>query len=232
MVANLPGINAQSVAEYCAMAMLMLARNVVAITAALRGDTWDRARALGANAHELAGMTLGIVGVGELGRRLARIARQGFGMRVLGTQRRMDRLPPDAEPSALDNLLKTSDFVILACPLTPQTHHLINQENLSLMRPTAWLVNIAPAPVIDETALIASLKSKRIAGAMLDVYEHYRLEAGHALFSLDYMSLTPHTAAVTPECRARASVAAASEMLLMLAGEPPRNFVNPEALKR
>src|SRR5258708_12997711 len=113
MVANLPGINAQSVAEYCAMAMLMLARNVVAITAALRGDTWDRARALGANAHELAGMTLGIVGVGEIGGRLARIPRQGFGMPVLGTQRRMDRLPPDADPSAPSHPLKTPAFPIL-----------------------------------------------------------------------------------------------------------------------
>src|SRR5258708_12585773 len=127
MVANLPGINAQSVAEYCAMAMLMLARNVVAITAALRGDTWDRARALGANAHELAGMTLGIVGVGEIGGRLARIARQGFGMRVLGTQPPMDPLPPHPAPSAPDNPLKTSDFLILSLPLTPPpppfTHH-------------------------------------------------------------------------------------------------------------
>ncbi len=232
MVANLPGINAQSVAEYCAMAMLMLARNVVAISAALRGDTWDRARALGARAHELAGMTLGIVGVGEIGGRLARIARRGFGMRVLGNQRRLDRLPPDAEPSSLDELLKISDFVVLACPLTPETHHLLNRKTLGLMKPGAWLVNIGRGAVVDENALVSFLKDKKIAGAMLDVYEHYRLEPGHPLFSLDNVILTPHLAAVTQQARARASVAAASEMLRMLAGEPPRNFVNPEALKR
>ncbi len=93
MVANLPGINAQSAAEYCAMAMLMLARRILPITESLRKNTWDEARRLGAEARELAGMTLGIVGVGAIGGRLAKIARHGFGMKVLGHQRRLDRLP-------------------------------------------------------------------------------------------------------------------------------------------
>ena len=101
MVSNIPGGNAQSVAEYCAMAILVLARNVLAITNALRNETWDGARALGAGTHEIAGMTLGIVGVGAIGKRLAKIAYRGFGMRVLGNQRRLDRLPPEAEPAAL-----------------------------------------------------------------------------------------------------------------------------------
>jgi D-3-phosphoglycerate dehydrogenase len=229
MVANLPGGNAQSVAEYCAMAMLMLARNVLAISNGLRNGTWDGARALGAGSHEIGGMTLGIVGVGEIGRRLARIA-QGFGMRVLGNQRRLDRLPSEAEPSALAPLVSSSDFVVVTCPLTPQTHHLFDERMLASMKATAWLINVGRGAVVQEAALVRALRDKRIAGAMLDVYEHYRLPPGHALFAMENAVLTPHLAGMTVESRERMSVAAAQEMLRMLAGEPPKNFVNPEAL--
>ena len=229
MVSNIPGGNAQSVAEYCAMAMLMLARNIAAITSSLRSGTWDAARALGAHSHEIGAMTLGIVGVGAIGTKLAGIARNGFGMRVLGNQRRLDRLPVEAEASTLESLLKESDFVVVTCPLTAQTHHLIDRSKLEKMRPTAWLINVGRGPVVEETALIAALQERRIAGAMLDVYEHYRLEPGHPFFALDNVILTPHLSGMTQESRARMSVAAAEEMLRMLAGEPPRNFVNPEA---
>ena len=231
MVANLPGINAQSVAEYCAMAMLLLARNALSIFHSLKNETWDDARRLGAGAREIAGMTLGIVGVGEIGGRLAKIARDGFGMNVLGHQRRLDRLPAQASPSSLDDLLRRSDFVVLACPLTPQTRYLINKQSISLLKPTAWLINVGRGPVVQEEALIEALRGKRIAGAMLDVYEHYRLEPGHPLFALDNVILTPHLAAVTQESRARASVAAADEMLRILRGERPRNLVNPEVFE-
>jgi D-3-phosphoglycerate dehydrogenase / 2-oxoglutarate reductase len=231
MVSNIPGGNAQSVAEYCAMAMLVLARNVLAITNALRSDAWDAARALGAGTHEIASLTLGIVGVGEIGKRLARIAQRGFGMRVLGNQRRLDRLPAEAEPAALDDLVAASDFVVVTCPLTKETHHLFNRERFARMKPSAWLVNVGRGAVVQEEALIEALRARRIAGAMLDVYEHYRLEPGHPLFALDNVVLTPHLAGMTIESRSRMSEAAAEEMLRMLTGEPPRNFVNPESRK-
>jgi len=229
MVSNIPGGNAQSVAEYCAMAMLMLARNIVSITASLRNGTWDAARSLGAHAHEIAGLTLGIVGVGAIGTRLARIAYHGFGMRVLGTQRRLDRLPEETEATMLDELVRQSDFVVVACPLNSETRHLFNATRIASMKKSAWLINVGRGPVVDEAALVAALRERSIAGAMLDVYEHYRLEPGHPLLSLDNAVLTPHLAGMTVESRARMSVAAAEEMLRMLAGEPPRNFVNPQA---
>lgn len=194
MVSNIPGGNAQSVAEYCLMAMLMLARGIFPIVESLKTQSWDGARALGADTHEIAGMTLGLVGVGAIGTRLARIARHGFGMHVLGTQRRLDRLPPEAQACSLEELLSRSDFVVITCPLTPQTRHLLNDGTLSMMRREAWLINVGRGPVVDEAALIAALRERRIAGAMLDVYEHYRLEPGHALFSLDSVILTPHLA--------------------------------------
>jgi D-3-phosphoglycerate dehydrogenase len=231
MVANLPGINAQSAAEYCAMAMLMLSRNVMGITRTLRSGTWDDARRLGSEAREIAGMTLGIVGVGAIGSRLARIAHNGLGMKLLGHQRRLDRLPAECSPASLDELLGRSDFVVIACPLTPQTKYLLNKTTIALMKRSAWLINVGRGPVVQEEALIDALRSKRIAGAMLDVYEHYRLEPGHPLFSLDNVILTPHLAAVTHEARARAGVAAADEMLRILRGERPRHLVNPEVLK-
>ena len=229
LVANLPGENAQSVAEYCMMAMLMLARNSAAITAAMRAQPWDTARALSGPAREIAGLTAGIIGVGAIGKRLAHICRNGFGMTVLGHQRRLDRLPPEAQPASLEELLAQSDFVVLACPLTPETHHLLDAARLALMKRGAWLINVGRGAVVDETALIDVLHEKRIAGAMLDVYEHYRIEPGHPLFALDNVILTPHLAGSTRESRARSSVRAAEETLRMLAGEKPRNLVNPEA---
>lgn len=229
MVANVPGGNAQSVAEYCAMAMLVLARRTIDIVQALKTGTWDGARVLGAGTHEIAGLTLGIVGVGEIGQRVAKIARHGFGMRVLGHQRRLDRLPAEAQPAALDELVAAGDFIVVTCPLTSETRHLFSHERFARMKRTAWLINVGRGAVVQEEALVEALRERRIAGAMLDVYEHYRLEPGHPLLALDNVVLTPHLAGMTVESRSRVSQLAAEEMLRMLSGEPPRNFVNPEA---
>jgi len=229
LVANLPGENAQSVAEYCVLAMLMLARNIAAINTAMHTQPWDEARRLAAPAREITGLTVGIVGVGEIGRRVAQICARGFGMRVLGNQRRLERLPPEARGTDLDELVAQADFIVIACPLNAQTHHLFDAARLGAMKSSAWLINVGRGPVIDEQALIDALRARRIAGAMLDVYEHYRIEAGHPLLALDNVLLTPHLAGSTRESRARASVRAADETLRMLAGEKPRNLVNPEA---
>jgi D-3-phosphoglycerate dehydrogenase len=225
-VSNIPGGNAQSVAEYAVMAMLMLARNTPQILQSLKKDSWDEARALGAGSHEIAGMTAGIVGVGEIGTRAARICHHGFGMRVLGYQRRLDQLPAEALQTQLDDLVAQADFVLVTCPLTPETHHLFDAQRIGRMKKTAWLINTGRGAVVHEEALIDALRAKRIAGAMLDVYEHYRLPPGAPLLALDNAILTPHLAGMTVESRARMGVAAAEEMLLMLEGKPPKNWVN------
>lgn len=181
---------------------------------------------------EIEGLTAGIVGVGEIGRRLAQILHSGLGMRVLGNQRRLDRLPPQATPVSLGELVAQADFVVVTCPLTPQTHHLFNRERIAAMKPEAWLINVGRGPVVEEEALIEALRARRIAGAMLDVFEAYRLEPGHPLFSLDNVVLTPHLAGVTRESRGRVSVRVAEDTLRMLAGEEPRHLVNPEAWDR
>ncbi len=231
-VANLPGGNAQSVAEYCVLAMLMLARNSFEITTKIRTHPWDEARGLGVKAHEIAAMTVGIVGVGEIGTRLAKICRHGFGMRVLGNQRRLDRLPAEAEAMDLERLIAAADVVVVTCPLTPETHHLFNRQKFALMKNSAWLINVGRGAVVEESALIEALQHRTIAGAMLDVHEHYRLEPGHPLLALDNAVLTPHLAGMTQESRQRMGTAAAAETLRMLAGERPLNFVNPEAWEK
>ena len=231
-VSRIPGGNAQSVAEYCVLAMLMLARNAFEITTKIRAQPWDETRALGAKAHEIAAMTVGIVGLGEIGKRVAKVCRNGFGMRVLGNQRRMDQMGPDTEPATLEAILEGADFIVITCPLTPETHHLFNRDRLSRMKRSAWLINVGRGAVIDETALVAALRDKTIAGAMLDVYEHYRLPPGHPLLSLENAVLTPHLAGMTQESRKRMGAAAAQETLRMLAGERPHNFVNPEVWNR
>ena len=229
LIGHLPGVNAQSVAEYCVMAVLMLSRHFSHIEKALRTKTWDEARALGAKAHEVAGLTLGLVGVGEIGKRIAHIARNGFGMKVLGNRRSKDKTDPNADLAELDDLVARSDAIVITCPLSPETFHLFNRERIARMKSTAWLVNAGRGAVVEEAALIEALREKRIAGAMLDVYEHYRLEPGHALLALDNVVLTPHLAGMTVESRGRAGVLAAEDALRMLAGEKPRHLVNPEA---
>lgn len=231
-VSRIPGGNAQSVAEYCVMAMMILARNFAEIHSSMRTRPWDETRRLGAKAHEIAAMTVGVVGLGEIGRRVAKICRQGFGMRVLGSQRRLDRVGPDAQGVALEEILRSSDFIVLACPLTPETHHLFNRDRIARMKASAWLVNAGRGAVIDESALVDALQRNTIAGAMLDVYEHYRLEPGHPLLSLPNAVLTPHLAGMTQESRKHMGAAAAEETLRMLAGERPANFVNPESWSR
>src|SRR6185295_6090017 len=124
-------------------------------------------RLLGAKAHEMAAMTVGIVGVGEIGRRVAKICGSGFGMRVLGNQRRLDRLPREAEGVTLDVLVTESDFIVVTCPLTPETHHLFNKKMLSKMKSTSWLINVGRGAVVEEAALVEALQERKIAGAML-----------------------------------------------------------------
>lgn len=228
MVGNIPSGNAQSVAEYCLMAIMLLARNFRMIDRSLRSEAWDTARGLASQAVEVEKKTLGIVGVGHIGKRLAHMCGAGLSMRVLGNQRRLDALPAGVEPASLDRLLAESDFVVVTCPLTPQTHHLMNAQRIAAMKKTAFLVNVGRGPVIDEAALVEALRGSVIAGAMLDVYEHYRLEVDHPLLTLKNATLTPHLAGSTRESRERSGVIAAQEALRMLAGQAPHSFVNPE----
>lgn len=229
-VANVPGSNRHAVAEHAIAVMSMLRRRTATMDVVLRKAGWDASRALADGAGELHGQVLGIVGVGEIGLRIAEIAHHGYGMRVLGHQRRLDTLPPFVVGRALDDLLDRSDAVVLACPLTDATRGLIDARRLALMPRHAVLVNIARGAVVEEAALVAALRARRIGGAALDVFDRQPLEAGHPLLSMDNVVLTPHAAGLTRQSMRAMSLGAAAEVRRLLAGQRPRHVVNAHAL--
>jgi D-3-phosphoglycerate dehydrogenase / 2-oxoglutarate reductase len=231
-VANVPGSNAEAVAEYAIASFLLLLRHIHKMDRELRTLDWATSRKRADTATELFGKTVGIVGVGSVGERVAEICHTAFRMRVLGYQRRLDALPGYVEGVALDKLFQESDLIFLSCPLTPETRHLVNQQRLSLMKSSAFIINAARGPVIDEDALVAALRERRIGGAALDVYDVQPLPRDHPLLELDNVVLTPHAAGITQESMWRMSQGAAQEVLRLLAGEKPHNFVNPEVWER
>lgn len=178
----------------------------------------------------LNGRTLGIVGMGRVGMRVAELA-AALGMRRLGYD---PALPPEeirqrgAEPVDLSALLRAADIVTLHAPLTPETRHLINRDTLSLMKPGAILVNTSRGGVIDDAALAEALRSGRLAGAGIDVTEPEPPSPDHPLLPLEQVLITPHIAAHTEDSMRRMAVAAAEQVLMALEGKRPTMAINPE----
>ena len=228
-VANVPGSNREAVAEHVLACFGLLARRLHRMDGTLRAAGWAASRALADGSTELAGKTVGIVGVGAIGSRIAAICHHGYDMRVLGHQRRLDALPAHVQGVALDELLRASDYLVLCCPLTEATRHLLDARRLGLMKPGAFLVNVSRGPLVDEPALVEALAGRRLGGAALDVFDEQPLRPDHALLALDNVLLTPHAAGLTEESMARMSRGAAQEVLRLLAGERPLNLVNPQA---
>jgi len=231
-VANVPGVNAQTVAEHAVTTMLMLARGTHRMDALLRTKGWETARVLADEGIELAGKTVGIVGVGAIGKIVARICHHGFGMKIIGHQRNLANLPADVAGVSADKLFAESDFIILACPLTAETKGLASRARIASMKKNAVLVNVARGPVVDEAAITEALQQRRIRGAALDVFDKQPLTAEHPLMQLDNVVLTPHQAGLTVEAVERMSEGAAREVVRLLKGEKPVNFVNPEVWDR
>jgi D-3-phosphoglycerate dehydrogenase len=228
IVANVPGANAATVAEYAIAQMLRHARGLERIEAGLRGPGWAAVRGQADAGRELAGATLGIVGMGAIGAHLARIARHGFGMRVLGHRRSDAPMPEGVEPAGLDALLAASQWVVLACPLTDQTRGLIDARRLALMPAGAVLVNVSRGAVVDEPALIAALRAGTLGGAVLDVFAAQPLAADSPLRTLPGVLLSPHVAGISADSMRRMSAAAVDQVIAVLRGHPPAHFINPE----
>lgn len=225
-VANLPGSNAQAVAEYCIAALMHLRRPLASVDARLREGGWLAARVAPEGFQELAKSTLGIIGVGTIGKRVAAIA-QGFGMTVLGVSR-SGRMPAGVEAVQLAALFERSDAVVAACALTDETRGLVSAGMIARMRPGAVLINVSRGAVVDTGALVAALQAGRIGGAALDVFDEQPLPEGAPLRACPNTLLTPHVAAITATSLRNMSVGSAEEMLRILRGERPRNLVNPE----
>jgi D-3-phosphoglycerate dehydrogenase len=176
----------------------------------------------------LVGRTLGIVGFGNIGREVARLARP-FDLRVIAADPYVTREQAAAaggELVELDALLRAADFVSINCNLTDETRHLIDARRLALMKPTAYLINTARGPVVDEPALIAALRERRIAGAGIDVFEQEPPDPRNPLFALDNVILAPHAICWTDECFLNNGRSAIQSILDVAAGRLPRHIVN------
>jgi D-3-phosphoglycerate dehydrogenase / 2-oxoglutarate reductase len=230
LVANVPGVNARSVAEHVIFVALALARRFRAIDTDLRREGWLAGRAHSLSARELKGATMGIIGMGHLGRAIADIAISGFGARLLGSTRRNSGFPEGVQPVARDELLKKSDYVVLACPLSPETRGMIGARELALMRKGSFLVNVARGAVTREDDVVAALKSGHLGGAAIDVFAEQPLPPDHPFFSLDNVVLTPHLAGITEESMERMGIGAVEETLRVLKGDLPVNLVNPSVV--
>ncbi|MDS1139194.1 hydroxyacid dehydrogenase [Pusillimonas sp. SM2304] len=227
-VANTPAVNANAVAEYAVTAMLESARRFRFFDDQLRQGNWHVRKTAPAMTFELRGRTIGIVGFGAIGHRIAQIAAGGFGMRVAACTRNPARLPEGIIAMELEALFESSDFVVLACPLTEQTRGLINRGILSRAKPGLVLINVSRGPVINETDLIDALESGQIGGAALDVFATQPLPMDSRLRNHPRVALTPHLAGTTQDAELAMGLMAVEAQLALLRGERPDNVVNRE----
>ncbi|RVD26170.1 hydroxyacid dehydrogenase [Mesorhizobium sp. M4B.F.Ca.ET.017.02.2.1] len=228
LVANVPAVNARSVAEHVMFVTLALLRRFRMVDRDLRAKGWLAGRDH-ANANtELAGKTIGIVGLGAVGQAVGHIAAHGFDLNVVATTRSMRPAPDKVGFLSIDALVEQSDIVVLCCPLTPETRGLISRERISRMKPNALLINVSRGPVVDDDALIEALRKGSIGGAALDVFATQPLPPNHPYFGFDNVIVTPHMAGITEESMMRMGVGAAGEALQVLANKLPVNLRNPE----
>ena len=229
---NQAGGNKEAVAEHALAMMLSLSKRIVEADRAIRREIIDRNIFMG---HDLLGQTVGIVGLGNVGKRLAELCRGLFQMRVLSYD---PYVPVDVmtrhgvEKVDLDTLMRESDFVSINCPLTDESRGLIGEKQYAQMKPNAYFVTTARGNIHDENALEAALRARKIAGAGLDVWEKEPPPLDHPLLKYDNVMVSPHTAGVTHEARVNMGRIAAEQMLAALDGRPVARVLNPEVWPR
>ncbi len=231
-VVHAPGANSQAVAEHALMLMLTCAKRTLDVDRQTRNGDWSARR--GGNV-ELAGRTLGIIGVGNIGRRVAKFC-GAIGMRVLGYD---PYVAPDelrrrgAEPVAtLEALLPQVDVLTCHTPLTDETRHMIDDRTLALLKPGVIFVNTSRGPVQEEHAVFEALVRGRLASAGLDVWEQEPTSRDNPILNLPNVVCSSHVAGVTNESRRAISLQVAAEMLRVLRGERPEVLVNPDVWPR
>jgi glycerate dehydrogenase len=229
-VCNVPGYATQSVAQFTMALILELATCAGRYGGAVKANEWQNSPVFSLLKFpniELTGRKLGIIGYGNIGQAVARMAR-GFGMEILIAARPGSPTPMAEDRLTVEEIFRQSDIVTLHCPLTPETKFLINEKSLALMKPTAFLINTARGALIDEAALVDSLRAKRIGAAALDVISTEPPPADHpvirAAAALDNLLVTPHTAWSAREARARLLAVVKENIEAYLLGRP-RNIV-------
>ena len=240
------GVHAATIAEYAVTMLLALAHRVPRMVEWQGRGGWppDEQRWPLFVPSEVRGATLGIIGYGSIGRELARIAKSAFGMRVLACKRDPSRradtgycLPGTGDPDGrlpdewlghgeLDSLLARSDAVVLCAPLTDETRGMIGDRALARMKSSAYFINVGRGASVNEAALARALRERRIAGAAVDVFVEEPPPAGHPLYGLDNVVLSPHVSGFLPSYDEKCSVLFAENLRRYLAGEPLLNLVD------
>lgn len=233
-VTNVPGVLTDAVAEFALALLFAVARRIVDADRFLRNGLWRVAWSptfmLG---QGISGKTLGIIGLGAIGKAIAERAK-GLNMRVVyySKTRKAD---VERELGIIympfNNVLRESDFLILSTALTPETVKMIGENELRSMKPTSYLINISRGAVLDEKSLVKALKEGWIAGAALDVFEKEPIEPDNPLIGMDNVVLTPHMASATFEARRRLAETAAENIISILSGKLPSSLLNSEILK-
>ena len=232
LVCNTPGVLTDATADLAFALMLAHARRLFAGDRALRSGAWGEWSPVFMLSNDLHAKTLGIIGLGAIGRAVAERAK-GFKMPLLYWSRSRK---PEAEAELgiqwreLDDLLRESDYVSINIALSEESRGLIGEREFDLMKPSGVIVNTARGPIIDQEALYRALVEKRIGGAALDVFEHEPLPTDHPLLALDNVVVSPHVGSATFETRARMTDLAVDNLLAFFRGEMPPAAVNPDVL--
>jgi glyoxylate reductase len=232
VVTNTPGVLDETTADFAWALMLAVARRVVEADQYVRAGSWQGWNFDQYCGTDVWGKTLGIIGFGRIGRAMARRA-AGFGMRVIYHSR--NRATPEVEKELnaeyrdMNTLLSETDFVSLHVPLNSDTRQLLDAAKFFRMKPTAFLINTARGPIVDEAALVHALEAKKIAGAGLDVFEQEPFI--HPGLKRPNVVMAPHLGSASNETRGRMAMVAAQNAVALFQGQRPPNLVNPEVLK-
>jgi len=234
ILTNSREVHGPVVAEHVIALIFALARKIPQAVAFQRKHVWGQEAIWNEGAHprEVGGATLGLIGVGSIGRRVAQMA-SAVGMRVIAVREHAEKGRPEGvgavfAPSEIDEVLKQSDYVAMAAPLRDATQKLIDAERLAVMKADAYLINVGRGQQVDEAALAEALRSRRIAGAALDVFEEEPLPQESPLWGLDNLLITPHTAGLTEKLWQRHFEVFSDNVRRYLAGEPLQFVVDKQ----
>jgi phosphoglycerate dehydrogenase-like enzyme len=232
VVTNSREVHGPAVAEHVMALIFALARKIPQAAAFQHRRIWGQESIWNDGVHprEIAGATLGLIGIGSIGRRVAQMA-SALGMRVIAAREHVEKGNPEGvqevfAPSALDEMLRQSDYVVLAAPLIPATTHLMNAERLAAMKPEACLINVGRGAQLDEAALVEALRARRIAGAALDVFDSEPLPPDSPLWSVENLLITPHIASQTEKVWLRQFELFSENLRLYLQHQPLRFVVD------
>ncbi|MEM0053164.1 MAG: phosphoglycerate dehydrogenase [Candidatus Micrarchaeia archaeon] len=234
-VTILPGVNAETVAEHTMALIYAVARGIVDCVKSTRPETWTSVQKKYYSTHtpfELHGKTLGIIGLGAIGTRVAKLC-SGLDMKILAFDpytKPEKAKEVNAELVSLERLLREADIVTIHCPLTQETRHLIGEKELKIMKKNAILINAARGPIVDEKALYKALKEGWILAAGLDVMEKEPPELDNPLFTLENVIITPHVGGASLENFMRCDAIIEEQIEQALRGEVPKFALNPEAI--